>query len=40
VFIVVYNNTGWDRPNDDGEMVICHQGNLALFRNYDENGSG
>ncbi len=50
VFIVVCNNTatsklvyewiaGWDRPNDDGELVNRHQGNLALFRNYDENGN-
>lgn len=50
VFIVVCNNTstskliyeyisGWDRPNEDGELVNVNQGHLALFRNYDEHGS-
>lgn len=50
VFIVVCNNTstskllyeyisGWDRPNDDGEMVNESRGHLPLFRNYDEHGN-
>lgn len=50
VFIVVCNNTstskliyeyisGWDRPNEDGELVNVHRGHLALFRNYDEHGN-
>ena len=50
VFIVVCNNTassklvyewisGFDRPNDDGELINRHQGHLELFRNYDEYGS-
>lgn len=50
VFIVVCNNTstskliyeyisGWDRPNEDGEMVNVHRGHLELFRNYDEHGN-
>lgn len=50
VFIVVCNNTatsklvyewisGWDRPNEHGELVNQHQGHLALFRNYDEHGN-
>jgi type III restriction enzyme len=47
VFIVVCNNTatsklvyewisGFERPNDDGEMQFRHAGHLELFRNYDE----
>ena len=50
VFIVVCNNTstskliyeyisGWDRPNEDDEMVNVHRGHLELFRNYDEHGN-
>lgn len=50
VFIVVCNNTatsklvyewisGWERPNEDGEMVYEHDGHLPLFRNYDEHGN-
>ena len=50
VFIVVCNNTstsklmqewisGWERPNEDGEMVFEHNGHLELFRNYDANGN-
>ena len=50
VFIVVCNNTatsklvyewisGWDRPNEDGELVNVHRGHLELFRNYDEHGN-
>jgi type III restriction enzyme len=50
VFIVVCNNTatsklvcewisGWDRENDEGELVNRHQGHLAHFRNYDEHGN-
>ena len=50
VFIVVCNNTstskllyewisGWERPNEDGEPVLKHNGNLALFRNYDASGN-
>ncbi len=49
VFIVVCNNTstsklvhewisGWQRSNEDGEMVFEHHGHLELFRNYDEYG--
>jgi type III restriction enzyme len=49
VFIVVCNNTatsklvyewisGWDRPNEDGDLVNVHQGHLELFRNYDQYG--
>ncbi len=45
VFIVVCNNTatsklvyewiaGFERPNEDGEMVCSHEGHLELFRNY------
>ena len=45
VFIIVCNNTatskfvyewvaGFERPNEDGEMVCAHEGHLALFRNY------
>ena len=47
VFIVVCNNTatsklvyeyiaGFERPNEDGEMVCAHTGHLAAFRNYNE----
>ncbi len=50
VFIVVCNNTstsklvqewisGWERPNEDGELVFEHNGNLELFRNFDANGN-
>jgi type III restriction enzyme len=50
VFIVVCNNTstsklvhewisGWERPDDDGELKFEHNGHLELFRNYDENGN-
>lgn len=50
VFIVVCNNTatsklvyewisGWDRPNEDGELINVHRGHLELFRNYDEHGN-
>jgi type III restriction enzyme len=50
VFIVVCNNTatsklvyewisGWDRPNEGGELVTLHQGHLELFRNYDQYGN-
>ena len=50
VFIVVCNNTatsklvyewisGWERLNEDGEMVYAHNGHLRLFRNYDEHGN-
>ncbi|WP_043540522.1 BPTD_3080 family restriction endonuclease [Salinarimonas rosea] len=49
VFIVVCQNTaisklvyewisGWDRPNEDGELLNVHQGHLELFRNYDQYG--
>ncbi len=50
VFIVVCNNTstskliyeyisGWDRPNEDGELANVHRGHLELFRNYDQHGN-
>jgi type III restriction enzyme len=50
VFIVVCNNTstsklvyeyisGWDRPDESGELVNVHRGHLELFRNYDEHGN-
>jgi type III restriction enzyme len=50
VFIIVCNNTsssklvyewisGWHRPNEDGELVWKHSGNLPLFRNFDEHGN-
>lgn len=50
VFIVVCNNTatsklvyewisGFERPDDDGEMRFKHAGHLELFRNYDEHGN-
>lgn len=50
VFIVVCNNTstsklvyewlsGWQRPNEDGEPVFVKNGELALFRNFDEHGN-
>ena len=50
VFIVVCNNTatsklihewisGWERPNEDKELVFEHNGHLELFRNYDTNGN-
>lgn len=50
VFIVVCNNTstsklvyeyisGWDRPNEEGELVNVHQGHLERFRNYDQHGN-
>ena len=50
VFIVVCNNTstsklvyewlsGWERANDDGDMVFKQNGSLKLFQNYDENGN-
>jgi len=47
VFIVVCNNTttsklvyewisGWQRPNEDGEPITQHRGNLPRFRNFDQ----
>ena len=47
VFIVVCNNTttsrlgyewisGWQRPNEDGELITRYKGHLQLFRNFDE----
>lgn len=47
VFIVVCNNTttsklvyewisGWQRENEDGDLVTKDFGNLALFRNFDQ----
>ncbi len=50
VFIVVCNNTstsklvyewisGWQRPNEDGELTFEHNGHLPLFRNFDEHGN-
>ncbi len=50
VFIVVCNNTstsklvhewisGWQRPNEDGELYLEHKGHLELFRNFDEHGN-
>ncbi|MFK5979468.1 MAG: DEAD/DEAH box helicase family protein [Rhizobiaceae bacterium] len=50
VFIVVCNNTatsklvyewisGWQRPNDDGDLVFKKNGSLELFRNFDEHGN-
>ena len=50
VFIVVCNNTstsklvyewisGWDRKNEDEELVHRRNGHLELFRNYDEHGN-
>ena len=50
VFIVVCNNTstsklvyewisGWDRKNEDDELVHRRNGHLELFRNYDEHGA-
>ena len=50
VFIVVCNNTstsklvhewisGWDRPNEDGDLINKHFGYLSLFSNYDEHGN-
>jgi type III restriction enzyme len=50
VFIVVCNNTatsklvyewisGFDRANEDGEIVNKHKGHLELFQNYDEHGN-
>lgn len=49
VFIVVCNNTatsklvyewiaGFERPNEDGDMVFEHGGNLEKFSNYDSHG--
>ena len=49
VFIVVCNNTttskmvyewiaGWQRPNEDGELVMEHRGHLKLFSNFDQYG--
>lgn len=49
VFIVVCNNTstsklvyewisGWQRANEDGELVFDRDGHLSLFRNFDEYG--
>ena len=49
VFIVVCNNTatsklvyewiaGFERENEDGDLVFQHAGRLAQFRNYDEYG--
>lgn len=50
VFIVVCNNTatsklvyewisGFERPDEDGEMRFRHAGHLELFRNYDQHGN-
>jgi type III restriction enzyme len=50
VFIVVCNNTstsqliyewiaGFERPEEEGEQAHFHNGQLALFRNYDEFGN-
>jgi type III restriction enzyme len=50
VFIVVCNNTatsklvyewisGFDRPNEEGELENKHRGHLELFCNYDEHGN-
>lgn len=50
VFIVVCNNTstsrlvyewisGWQKPNEDGELITANQGHLELFRNYDQHGN-
>jgi type III restriction enzyme len=50
VFIVVCNNTatsklvyewisGFERPDEDGELRFKHAGHLELFRNYDEHGN-
>ena len=50
VFILVCNNTstsklvyewisGWQRPDEDGEEIFEHHGNLELFRNFDEYGN-
>lgn len=50
VFIVVCNNTstsklvyewisGWQRPNEDGDLIFEHNGHLPLFRNFDEHGN-
>jgi type III restriction enzyme len=50
VFIVVCNNTstselvaewisGWTRPNEDGEELWKHGGNLELFSNFDKHGT-
>ena len=50
VFIVICNNTstsklvhewisGWQRPNEDGELFLKHKGHLELFRNFDEYGT-
>lgn len=47
VFIVVCNNTttsklvyewisGWQRPNEDDELVTQHRGHLSLFSNFDQ----
>ena len=50
VFIVVCNNTatsklvsewisGFERPDEDGQLRFRHPGHLKLFRNYDEHGN-
>lgn len=50
VFIVVCNNTstskliyewlsGWQRLNEDDELIFEHNGHLPLFRNFDEHGN-
>lgn len=50
VFIVVCNNTatsklvyewisGWERPNEDGDLVYEHNGHLPMLRNYDQHGN-
>lgn len=50
VFIVVCNNTatskliydwiaGFQRPNEDGDLVFKQNGSLELFRNFDEHGN-
>lgn len=50
VFIIVCSNTavsklvyewisGFQRPNEDGEPYMVHQGHLEFFRNFDEYGT-
>lgn len=50
VFIVVCNNTatsklvyewisGFERPDEDGELRFRHPGHLPLFKNYDQHGN-
>lgn len=30
--------SGWERPNEDGDRYLVKNGNLELFRNYDQHG--